>query len=198
MFRFFRLLLLLVIIASFAAASVAQEAAVAHRRTLAELIDESAYIVHGRVTDVRLEPHPQLANLNTVLVTMAVKDALKGDVSQTFTFRQFVWDVRGADSSGYRKGQELLLFIRPPSQFGLTSPAGLSQGRFAVHTDASGAPLATNALNNVGLFDSLQATAKTRGVTLSARSVKLSTQHQGAVPLRDFEETIRSLVVRSR
>ncbi len=198
MFRFSRLPLLLVFIAAFASISVAQEAAVAHRRTLAELIDESAYIVHGRVTDVRLEPHPQLTNVNTVVVTLAVKDALKGDVSQTFTFRQFVWDVRGLDKSGYRKGQELLLFIRPPSQYGLTSPAGLSQGRFAVQADASKTPVAINALNNVGLFDSLQTTAKARGAILSARSVKLSTQRQGPVPLRDFEEAIRSLVVRSR
>src|SRR4051794_9997355 len=108
----------------------AQSVTTAHRRTLEELTDEAAFIVHGHVIGVRSEAHPELKNLQTVVVTMEVDDVVKGDVPREFTFRQFVWDVRSLyDTAGYHKRQELLLFLRPPSRYGLTSPAGLEQGR---------------------------------------------------------------------
>lgn len=176
----------------------AQEAVTAHRRTLDELVDESAFIVHGHVAAVRLEPHPDFSNLPTVVVTMDVDDVLKGEVPRKFVFRQFVWDVRAAHDNGYKRQQEILLFLRPPSRYGLTSPSGLSQGRFTVRRDASGKAVAANAGNNAGLFASLPKAAQARGATMSASTLALSRQTQGAVGLGDLKDAVRMLVGRAR
>ncbi len=177
----------------------AQAVSTAHRRTLDELTDEAAFIVHGHVTAVRMEPHPQLKNLQTVLVTMHVDDVLKGDVSSEFTFRQFVWDVHSLyDSGGYRKRQELLLFLRPPSQYGLTSPAGLGQGRFVVQRDASGKVTAVNADNNVGLFANVSQAAQRRRVMMTAGALSLAKTTSGPVALTDLKQAVRSFAGRAQ
>lgn len=179
-----------------ASISSAQEAVAAHRRTLDELVDESAFIVHGHVVNIRIEPHPQFNNLSTAVITMDVSDVLKGDVPRKFVFRQFVWDLRAAHDSGYKRRQELLLFLRPPSRYGLTSPAGLSQGRFVIRRDASGNVIAANADDNVGLFKSLPAAAQRRRVALPASAAALARQTNGPVALRDLKQVLRSLVGR--
>jgi hypothetical protein len=172
----------------------AQAVRTAHRRTLDELTDESAFILHGHVASVRIEPHPDLSNLQTVLVSIHVDDVLKGTVPSEFTFRQFVWDVHSLyDNGGYHKRQELLLFLRAPSRYGLTSPAGLEQGRFVIHRDASGNITAVNGENNAGLFTSLPKAAQRRGAVLSARAQALASRPAGPVALNDLKQAVRSL-----
>jgi hypothetical protein len=172
----------------------AQTVSAAHRRTLDELTDEAAFIVHGHVVGVRVEPHPQLHNLQTVVVSMQIDDVLKGDVPREFTFRQFLWDVRSIhDGAGYRKRQELMLFLRPPSSYGLTSPAGLQQGRFAIQRDSAGHVTAVNGDNNIGLFATLPKAAQRRGAMLPAAALALATQAAGPVPLADLKQAVRSL-----
>ncbi len=110
------------------AVCIGQEEALRVHRDIADLTDEAPLIVHGTIASSQVEPHPQFKNLNTVLVTMSVADCLKGSGSKTITFRQYVWAIRSiAASGGYHKGEEVLLFLRPPSQYGLTSPAGLNR-----------------------------------------------------------------------
>jgi hypothetical protein len=133
------------------------------------------------------------------VVTMDVDDVLKGDVPKKFIFRQYVWDVRAAYNSGYKKRQELLLFLRPPSRYGLTSPAGMSQGRFTIASDATGNVTAVNGEHNIGLFASLPKAAQRRGATLPAAASALSLQSGGPVSLRDLKAVVRSLTIaRSR
>ena len=178
--------------------AVAQEAITAHRRTLDELVDESAFIVHGRVIDVKLEPHPEFKNLSTVLVTMQIEDVLKGDVPRTFTFRQFMWDIRSSAHSEYKKRDELLLFLRPPSRIGLTSPAGLSQGKFVIRVSAAGATTAINADNNTGLFATLPKAAKERRAVLPAAATSLASHQGGPVRLDDLKQVVLSLAARAK
>lgn len=189
------LLLLLLLIS---ALSFAQSASTSHRRTLDELIDESAYIVRGQIVSARVEPHPELKNLKTVVVTMRVEDSIKGDAPRDFVYRQFVWDMRAPIDDAYRRKHEVLLFLRPPSRYGLTSPAGLSQGIFTIQRDASGKSVATNSEHNVGLFKSLQVAARRKSVTLPLSSAKIATQASGPVPANDLVETVRSFVARSK
>jgi hypothetical protein len=61
-------------------------------RGLDQLTDEADVIVHGYVSTIRIEPHPQRQNLNTILVTLEVKDTYKGTAHKSLTFRQYVWD----------------------------------------------------------------------------------------------------------
>src|SRR5690242_6421421 len=115
----------------------AQSSARTVQRSLDQLTTEADVIVHGYVTSARFEPHPQLRNLMTVVVTMKVIETWKGPARKTITFRQYVWDLnqQKAAAGGYGKGQELLLLLRPVSEYGLTSPAGLEQGRFLISRD---------------------------------------------------------------
>ena len=49
------------------------------------------------VVSVRMEKHPELTNLDTVVVTLRVRETLKGQAGETFTFRQYVWDLMPED-----------------------------------------------------------------------------------------------------
>src|SRR5262245_16377300 len=71
----------------------AQSSARTIPRSLDQLTAEADVIVHGYVTSARFEPHPQLHNLTTVVVTMKVIETYKGPTRKTITFRQYVWDL---------------------------------------------------------------------------------------------------------
>jgi hypothetical protein len=172
---------------------VAQEEALRIHRDIADLTDEASLIVHGTVVSSHVEPHPQFPNLNSVLVTMSVADCLKGSPAKTITFRQYVWDIRSITANGgYHKGEELLLFLRPPSQYGLTSPAGLQQGRFEITRDDKRQLQAMNAEHNAGLFVSMSSKARQRKAALPAASQKLAAQISGPVQLTDLKQVVRA------
>jgi len=163
-------------------------------RTLDQLIEESDLIVHGYVISSKLEPHPQLHNLTTVVVSMSVKDTYKGKSRKTLLFRQYVWDASlRHDVSEYRKGQELILLLLPASEYGLTSPAGLEQGRFRILLDRKGRPTAVNGRGNFGLFDQVEEHAGTRGVQLSPHTkAVIRKRPSGPLLLADLEDAIRT------
>lgn len=187
------LLLLLAALFSLNLSCLAQEEALRVHRDIADLTSEAAIIVHGTIVSSRVEAHPQYKNLNTVLVTMSVSDTLKGKTQSTLTFRQYVWDVRSLNANGgYHKGEELLLFLRPESQAGLTSPAGLQQGRFEISRDAKGQLVAMNAEHNAGLFTNMASKAKQNRAALPATSSKLAAMTPGPVPLADLKQVVRA------
>ena len=123
----------------------AQRGAMTVPRNLDELTDRAQDIVRGTVVSAHVEKHPELTNLHTVVVTLRVRETLKGAARDTYTFRQYIWDLRDRyDAAGYRKGQELLLLMNAPSRYGLTSPVGIEQGRFRIQRDRSGRAVALN------------------------------------------------------
>jgi hypothetical protein len=170
----------------------AQTSALTVPRNIAQLTQQAAEIVLGRVVAVRVEPHPQLSNLTTVVVTLGIEKSLKGNHSSSLTFRQFVWDIRDKqNAAGYRKGQELLLLLNPTSMYGLTSPVGMSQGRFQISRDAQGNLTAINGFGNVGLFANVASQTKRAGLRLSPSAATVVNQHRnGPVSLGDLEEVI--------
>jgi hypothetical protein len=174
--------------------SHAQRGALTVPRGLDQLTREADVILHGYVTSTKVEPHPQLANLMTVVVSMKVADVVKGAPQKTIVFRQYVWDLRDQlDGAQYRKGEELLLLLGPVSENGLTSPVGLEQGRFRIMRDKNGGALAVNGRGNVGLFDAVEKHAQAQGVPLSPRTAALVKRSQpGPVPLADLEDAIRA------
>lgn len=100
---------------------------------LVEIAQEAAVIVRGVVVESVAEPHPELTNLSTLRVTLQVLERLAGHVPDLHTFRQ----MEMGDEAGYRVGEEVVLFLRAPSRYGLTSPVGFAQGRFRVHGTSS-------------------------------------------------------------
>ena len=172
----------------------AQRGALTTLQSIDQLSEQATVIVHGHVTSAKVEPHPQLSNLMTVLVTMDVQETLKGSHQKSIQFRQYIWDMRDQlDAAQYTKNQELLLLLGPVSQYGLRSPVGLEQGRFRITRDSKGQPLATNGRANLHLFDSTEQRAQARGIKLSARVTALARQRtNGPVPLPDLEDAILS------
>ena len=165
---------------------------------LGHLVERSALIVRGHVVSARVEPHPEFAHLATVVVKLRLLEILKGQPGPDadFTFRQYIWDVRDHyDAAGYRKAQELLLLMNPPTRYGLSSPAGLDQGRFRITRDAQGNRLAVNGHGNAGLFHNLEPQLIRKHIGLSSHlSAMIRSQTGGPISLSDLEDLIRSLV----
>jgi hypothetical protein len=183
---------LLLLLIAFAFPCVGQHALTAPR-SFAYLATHAGTIVHGSVISARMEKHPQFSNLNTVVVTLRVKETLKGKAGETFTFRQYVPGIQGKfGAGGYRKGEELLLMLNPPSRYGLSSPVGLEQGRFRILREANGSELAVNGHGNAGLFRGMEQQAAS--MTLSKPAARLVKEHQqGPVPLQELREIILQL-----
>jgi len=188
--------LILVVACIVAVPAFAQRGALTVPRNLDQLTDRASDIVRGTVVSARVEKHPELTNLDTVVVTLRVRDTLKGDAAGTYTFRQYIWDVRDRnDAAGYRKGQDLLLLMISPSRYGLSSPAGLDQGRFRIGRDKSGREIAVNGTGNVHLFDGLSTAAGKQGVALSGGQSGLIAKHrQGPIGLDDLMDLVRTFV----
>jgi hypothetical protein len=174
--------------------AAAQRGALTIPRNLEQLTDRASDIVRGTVVSARVEKHPELANLDTVVVKLRLTDTLKGSAQETFTFRQFIWDLRDRqDAAGYRKGQDLLLLMIAPSRYGLSSPAGLEQGRFRIERDRRGRTMAVNGAGNFKLFEGLDASTKT-AASLSSRQASLIAKHRkGPVEAAELTAMIRAI-----
>lgn len=188
--------LLLLILLSFAAPAWAQQGALTIPRNLQQLTDRAAHIVRGNVMSAHVEMHPELKGLHTVVVTLRVKETLKGPARRDFTFRQYVWDLRGRMGEAlYRKGDDLLLLMIEPSAYGLSSPAGMGQGMFRIARDAAGRELAVNGQANVRLFDGLALAQSSKGASLSVPSRSLiETHRQGPIEAVRLSAMIREFV----
>jgi hypothetical protein len=164
-------------------------------RNLGQLVEQAAVIFRGSVISARVDPHPELTRLTTVVVTLRVRETLKGETGPTFTFRQYVWDIRDRyDATGYVKGQKLLLLMNRPTRFGLSSPAGLEQGRFRILRDAEGRETAVNGHGNAGLFRDLEPQLKRKRITLPPQLATIVSQERaGPVPLGDLKDLVRQL-----
>jgi hypothetical protein len=164
-------------------------------RHLGELVGESQVVVQGNVTSVNLEPHTQLKNLMTVVVTVRVEEALKGQPGTVYTFRQAVINPRDQrQKMGYQTGQHVLLMLMKPSQYDLTSTAGLHQGRFRIEVGADGTLQATNGAGNMGLFRGLSQHVQAKGLRLTPEAQVLVTRTEGGpVPLEQLKSLIRTL-----
>lgn len=172
----------------------AQRGGITASHNLPDLVDESAVILRGSVISARVEPHPNFPALWTVLITLRVDETLKGQAAGTYTFRQYIWDSRDrSDAAGYTKSGPLLLFLLRPNSAGLSSPAGLEQGRFRLTSDSSGNLYATNGRNNAGLFNGVASRVTAKGLRLSLRSEALiaAPPPSGAVALEDLRDLVK-------
>jgi len=179
---------------------VGQRSALSLHQNIAELTQQASTIVRGQVISAKVEPHPELTNLTTLVVTMRVTSTLKGQAASTFSFRQFIWDIRDKyEFGGYQKGQQILILLNPVSSYGLTSPAGMEQGRFLITKDEHGNSLASNGFANVGLFSDVETKAVSAKVKLSVASIMLARQHvRGPVALDQLETIIRQFAGASK
>jgi hypothetical protein len=191
--KFLRRALLALAACLLTAPALAQRGAMTVPRNLDQLTDRASDIVRGTVVSTRVEKHPELTSLDTVVVTLRLKDTLKGEAKGSFTFRQYLWDVRDAyDAAGYRKGQELLLLMIAPSGLGLSSPAGMGQGRFRIVRDRAGREMAVNAAGNARLFEGLGDAGKQVAALTAQQSSLVSTHRGGPIAVAELTALIRA------
>jgi hypothetical protein len=177
-----------------AAPAFAQRGAMTVPRDLGQMSERAADIFRGTVISARVEKHPELTNLDTVVVTLRVRETVKGDARGTFIFRQYIWDIRDRwDAAGYRKGQDLLLVLNAPTRYGLTSPVGIEQGRFRISPDGKGGFRALNGTGNAHLFDGVGAAAGQKGIALTPKQAALVAKHRGGpIGLRELMAMFRA------
>jgi hypothetical protein len=177
-------------------AAHAQRGAITLPRNLADLSSNAGQIIQGRVVSATVEPDPRYNHLQTLVLTLAVDDVLKGQAPTTFTFREFLWDVRDiSDHAGYHLGDEVLLFLNGPTPLGFITPVGLQQGRFRVLKGADGQDYAINANQNSGLFDNVVRSGALNAAKLSVKSrATVQSFQRGPIPLTALKESVHLLV----
>lgn len=187
----------LMLLAAFAVSAPAwsQQGALTVPRNLQQLTDRAAHIVRGNVVSTRMERHPELGAAMLV-VTLRVRETLKGTHQDTFVFRQYLWDLRDReDHAGYRKGDDLLLMLIAPSRYGLSSPAGMEQGRFRIVRDEQGREFAVNGHGNARLMEGLDADLVGSGIQVSAASRRLLQRQQtGGIDAAALTALVREIV----
>src|SRR5207247_845444 len=125
---------------------------------LRSLAQRAGTIVAGRIVQVRPGTHPAYPRVGVTYVTLRVTEAFKGAAPGDFTFMQIghagdtLPPVGQAnfflvqDLPTYRPGEEVLLFLYPPSDAGLTSPVEGASGKWPLARDP-----ATGRLQVVGM-----------------------------------------------
>jgi hypothetical protein len=188
---------ILIAVLLLATSSQAQRGALTMPVNLAQLNDHAALILHGTIESARVEPHPDFSHLMTVRVTLRVQETWKGKAGATYSFRQFIWDVRDRrDAAGYRKGEDLLLFLNPVNQYGLTAPVALEQGRFRVTRGPDGKLSAINGRGNIGLFRT--ATSRLKAGAAPPAAMAAAAGHSSGPMGLDTLRTLTTAVERSR
>lgn len=174
----------------------AQRGAITLPRNLAQITDQAADIVRGTISYVHVEPHPQFKHLHSVVVTIAVSKTFKGTATETATFRQFLWDPRDLrDAAGYRRGQQVILFLNKVTDIGFSSPVGLDQGRFVLERAPDGTVIAKNGQSNTTLMAGVAQSKAAKAMSPRARAAIANTATSGAeIPADVLEETVRALV----
>lgn len=159
---------------------------------LTYLTQRADVIVQGRVRSVHYEPLPGYPNIRTVRVVLDVEDMIRGPAGSTYTFREILLGSRSKEGKrSYRAGQTLLLFLPSPSQYGLSSPIGIEQGRF--HIAREGKAVIANEYGNAGLFRNVEKEANRAGIKLARSQSLTAAVESGAVDLDEFVSLVRSL-----
>jgi hypothetical protein len=161
---------------------------------LAYLAQRADVIVQGQVREVHHESLPGYPNIPTLVVTLDVEDMLRGKAAKTYTFREVFIGLRPREGKQtYMAGQRLILFLPSPSQYGLSSPVGIGQGRFHIASDSRGSALVVNESGNAELFKDVKQSATNAGMRLTPGQLRVVSTERGAVALNEFVSLVKSL-----
>lgn len=112
--------------------------------SLERLADKAEVIFYGRVisNEVRLDDVSQRI---ATFTTFTVIDAIKGELTDTYTIKQIGGQLPGSlqvtrvhGVPEFSENEEYVVFLPKESRLGFSSPIGLNQGSYPVSTDASG------------------------------------------------------------
>lgn len=149
-------------IISLAAAGTYLHATQVRPLNLEEMARSADRIFSGRCTRIEHRSEPRLG-IDIVVATFRVERSVKGAVGKTLTVRMpaAFGSVAGhgpddGGAAGFHEGDEVVLLLYGNSAYGLTSPVGLGQGKFAIKEDTKkGRRVAVNPFGNRGLLHGL-------------------------------------------
>jgi hypothetical protein len=129
--------------------------------SLEELSQRAGKVFSGRCVATETVFDESLG-MKITQVTFEVDRVVKGEADSTVTIRMLGEDSGVPGLPRFETGEDVILFLYDDSRLGLTSPVGMLQGKFRVHTDKNGEKLATNGTGNRGLFQNLSIEAQER------------------------------------
>jgi hypothetical protein len=152
------------------------------KQNMVDLISLSEMIIVGKIVSVT--DGFDANNVPYTEVSIEVKEAIKGNVGKTYTFRQFGLlkprdmgngyinlNVTPDGWPTYQENKEVLLFLyKAAALTGLRTTVGLFQGKFNIENGQI-----SNTINNMGLFEKVS--VKTREVS-EAELSSLTRQEQ--------------------
>src|SRR5512138_1415412 len=116
---------------SLVASTIAQSEKPVSADRILPLTQSAGIIFRGTVTSVERAAPTRQNQLETMQVCFRVAENLRGTkTGSTLCIRE--WAGLWTSRDRYRPGQQLGLFLYPPSRLGLTSPVGGNEGRFAI------------------------------------------------------------------
>jgi hypothetical protein len=162
-----------------------------------DLVAKSELILRGTV--VNLTDGIDNRGIPYTEVTLHVSDAIRGQVSGDYTFRQFGLlkprdmgngttnlMVTPSGWATYTKGEEAILFLNKKAAWtGLQTTVGLGQGKFKVSLAG-----ATNQSNNAGLFKNVTVDP----TLLGTREQRVMMTQQGPVNVNAFVGLVKQAV----
>lgn len=100
--------------------------------SLHNLTQAAGLIFSGTVLAVeQLESSENTHSLQVTRITFQVKTAIRGtETGRVIQINE--WQGLWSAGERYRKGEQVFLFLYPPSNLGLTSPVAGKMGRFAI------------------------------------------------------------------
>jgi hypothetical protein len=179
------------------AATIANATTLRREVNVFDLVAKSELILRGTVTSVtdgidsRGIPYTE--------VTLHVADAIRGQVSGDYTFRQFGLlkprdmgngmtnlMITPAGWATYTKGEEAILFLNKKAAWtGLQTTVGLGQGKFKVSMAG-----ATNQANNAGLFKNVSIDP----TLLGTKEQRAMMTQQGPVNVNAFVALVKQAI----
>ena len=163
-----KLFVSLTILLTLSFVAMAASAAMVMKMGLGDLVGNADKVFRGTV----LTKEPGMVSLggsefSTVIYTVRVDDALKGDFgAKPMVTLTMLGNLKQDVSTGNAKrlssidinpdltvGSDYVLFTTAASSVGLSTTVGLGQGLFRIFDNADGRDMTANMLNNHGLFD---------------------------------------------
>ena len=165
---------------------------------LPQIVEDAGKIFVGRCTGVRSGEDPE-TGLVVTWFTFEVLQGIKGVLGETETIKQIGGTYEGLTvtsfTSTYRVGEEVLLFVYPPSSVGLTSAVGLHQGKFTIYADEkTGKRKVTNGMPENLLFapDPVKASKK-RGYRIKGLDDPIVAEAK-SMELEPFIKSIKAMI----
>lgn len=159
---------------------------------LEQLTHLAETIFVGRCLEVR-EGRDQ-NNRPVQYVRFQVTETLKGEPQPELTFKQILMTSNSSFSelSNYQVGEEVVLFLSKPSEWGLTAPVGLSQGKFLIQSQGRSKTV-VNGTRNRGLMIGMSQSSRVKSLSLTSSEKRLL-QGKPEIPYQEFVSLVRKLI----